>query len=403
MNALNVSTKFGVATILICVVLPSKGQTEEPSIAESFPLDLGLGVEIRYDDNIFRSATGVESSWITIISPSLSVSARPSKHRYAIQYNGDIAWYSDSSPDNYDDHYLEAGAYLDFSQRSKLDIIGSYDDSHENRGTGLTEGFVPAINIPPDPDKYNLAQFLGRFSFGSNASKGRLVLDSGYRDIEYTNHRDRTRFFDRDDTYADATFYYRVMPNTSLLLNARLTGIDYQHDRPSQPSLDNTEFRLLFGGTWDTSAKTTGTAKVGYFQINFDDSTLGDFSDPSWEVDIRWSPRTHSHFDFRTARYSSATNAGGFFVDNTTYSVAWEHEWSDRIRSRIGSRYLEQDFRGSANNRQQELTQYNFSLSYQMRRWLSWQAGVEISSRDSNIDRLEFDGNVYSVSALVTL
>ena len=166
----NFSLVFNVAAILVCVVLPSNGQTEDASnTAEPFSLDPELGVELRYDDNIFRSARGVESSWITIVSPGFSVTAKPSQHRYEFQYKGDIAWYSDSSPDNYDDHYLEAGAYLRLGQRSRLDLVGSHDDSHDNRGTGLTEGFDPALNIPADPDEYHSAKILGRFSFGSSA------------------------------------------------------------------------------------------------------------------------------------------------------------------------------------------------------------------------------------------
>ena len=169
----NISIKYGVVAILICLVVPSNGKTEEPSIIVGpVSLDPGLGAEIRYDDNIFHSATGVKPSWITEISPSLSVTAKPAKHRFTFQYDGDIAWYSNSSPDNYDDHYLEAGAYLNLGERSNLDLMGSYDDSHENRGTGLTEGFIPAINIPPDPDEYHLAQILGRFSFGSSVIHG---------------------------------------------------------------------------------------------------------------------------------------------------------------------------------------------------------------------------------------
>ncbi len=405
MNALhNISTKFGEAIILLCAVLASNGKTEEPSsIEEAFSVEPELGVEFRYDDNIFQSATGVTSSLISIVSPGLFVSAQPSKHRFEFQYEGDFAWYSDSSPDNYDDHYLEAGAYLALGQRSKFDIVGSYDDAHDDRGTGLTEGFDPAIDLPPEPDEYQLAEILGRFSFGSSASKGRLVLETGYRDLEYTNHLDRTRFFDRNETYGDATFYYRVMPKTSLLMDARLTQIDYPNDRTLQPSLNSKEYRYLFGVTWDTTAKTTGTVKVGYVQKKFDETAQGEFSDPSWEVDVRWSPRTYSHFNFRTARYPSETNGGGNFIDNTSYSAVWEHEWSDRIKSRLGARYLEQDYRGSALNRKQELTKYSFSLSYEMRRWLSWKAGVEVNSRNSNINRFEFDGNVYSVSVLMSL
>ena len=142
---------------------------------------------------------------------------------------------------------------------------------------------------------------------------------------------------------------------------------------------------------------------VDYVKKEFDDSARGEISDPSWELDVRWSPRTYSHFDFRAARYPSETNGGGNFVDNTSYSAEWEHEWSNRIKSRLGARYLEQDFRGSALNRKQELTKYGFSLSYEMRRWLSWKAGVEVNSRDSNINQLVFDGNVYSISVLTTL
>jgi len=372
-------------------------------MTEPFSLDAELGVEVRYDDNIFRSATGVESSWITIFSPGLSVAAKPSKHRYAFKYNGDIAWYSDSSPDDYDDHYFKAGAYLELGQRSKFDIIASYDDAHDDRGTGLTEGFIPAINIPAEPDEYQFADILGRYSLGSGASKGRFVFEAGSNDLEYTNHRDRTRFFDRSNNYGDVRFYYRVMANTSLLLDARLTDIDYQYDRALQPSLDSKEYRYLFGITWDTTAKTSGTVTVGYVQKDFDESARGDFSDPIWEVDVRWSPRTYSHFDFRTARYPSESNGGGNFIENTIYSVTWEHEWSIRVKSRLEARDLDQDYRGSAVNRKQEFAQYSLFLNYQMRRWLSWEVGVEVGSRDSNINRYEFDRNVYSVSALMTL
>ena len=128
-----------VAAILLCVGLASNGRAEEPSItAEPFSLIPELGAELRFDDNIFQSATGVTSSLISIVSPGLFVSAQPSKHRFEFQYEGDFARYSDSSPDNYDDHYLEAGAYLALGERSKFDLIGSYEDSHDNRGTGLT-------------------------------------------------------------------------------------------------------------------------------------------------------------------------------------------------------------------------------------------------------------------------
>jgi hypothetical protein len=389
---------------LSLVTVSSYAAKEGPAIvAGPFSLEPALGSELRYDDNIFRSAASVESSWIMILAPRLLARFEPRKHRFDLAYRGEYGWYFDSSPDNYVDHRFGAGAYLDLTARSNLDFIGSYDDAHENRGTGQTEGFLPALNIPPDPDRFQLAKFRGRFSYGSRRAKGRLVFEAGYRDLEFTNHQQRTRFANRDGIYGDTTFFYRVRPKVSLLLDAKVTEFNYQYDRPLQSSLDSTELLFRLGATWDTTAKTTGIVKMGYVQKDFDSGDRIDASDVSWEVDISWSPRTYSHLEFQTARYPDETTGGGSFVVNTQASVMWRHEWADRIQSRVSARYLDQEFLDSFNNRQQQTDEYSFVLNYQMRRWLNWEVGVDINSRDSNIGRFVFDENIYRMGAFFTL
>jgi hypothetical protein len=188
-----------------------------------------------------------------------------------------------------------------------------------------------------------------------------------------------------------------------LLVDARFTEIDYQHDLPVQPGLNSTEQRYRIGMTWETTAQTRGTVKVGYFWKDFADDAREDFGEPSWDVDIRWSPRTYSHFDFRTARYPSETNAGGDYVRNTANSISWEHNWTNRVTSRLAVRDLNQEYPGSNFSRSQDLKQYTIFLTYQMRRWLEFKAGAVVNSRTSTIDTLVFDGNVYSISARLTL
>jgi len=394
----HVSAAFMSCALSICTYAQ-----EESEPGGIISLEPELGLELRYDDNIFKSATSVRSSVITVISPKLVLSAEPSKHRFAFEYQGDFAKYADSSPDDYEDHRLEVSAELNFSRRTKLEMIGSYDDAHDDRGTGLTEGFDPALNVPPSPDEYELRKGLGRFTWGSGVSKGRLVFEGGSSKLKYTNNLDRTRFFHRTDVYGDAAFYYSVAAKVSLLFDARLTDIDYPIDGPFQESLNSREYRYLVGVTWDRSAKTKGTIRVGYVEKKFAQSTRGNFSGPSWEVDLRWSLRSYSHIDVQTARYPSETNGGGDFVENTLYSVAWEHEWGARVKSRLAASDLDRDYLGSSLNREQQLTQYRFSLSYQMRRWLEWTVGVEVSSRTSNIQRFEYDGNIYTIGAVITL
>jgi hypothetical protein len=55
-------------------------------VSGPFSLEPALGSELRYDDNIFRSARNVESSWIMILAPSLQAEIKPSKHRYELAY-----------------------------------------------------------------------------------------------------------------------------------------------------------------------------------------------------------------------------------------------------------------------------------------------------------------------------
>ena len=75
----------------------------------------------------------------------------------------------------------------------------------------MTEGFDPTLPGPDEPDEYELASGLGRFGIGSSASSGRLVFEGGYRDLEYTNNLDRTRFFDRDETYGIVTGFFNYI------------------------------------------------------------------------------------------------------------------------------------------------------------------------------------------------
>ncbi|MDH3692469.1 MAG: outer membrane beta-barrel protein, partial [Gammaproteobacteria bacterium] len=337
----------------------------------------------------------------TMISPGLTIAAQPSGQRYALSYKGDIARYAVGSTDNYDDHFFNADAYLPVGARGELEVKGSFEDAHDDRGSNLTDGFDPASNNPPIPHEHQQGTILGTFSYGISA-KGRIVVEAGVSDLEYTNDQNRTRFFDRKDRYGGAGFHYAVMPKTTLIVDARLSTFDYENNRLSESSLDSEESRYQLGVQWDATAQITGTAKIGYTKKNFDAADRGEFSNTSWGINLRWSPRTYSHFDFETARHPSESNGGGNFIDNTSYSFSWEHEWRDRLRSRVVARYLDQDYLGSTTNRNQQQPQYIFSINYKMRNWLEWNASAELNSRDSNFDQLVFDGNIFRIGAVIS-
>ena len=121
-----------------------------------------------------------------MISPGLSIAAEPAGQRYSVGYRGDIALYNAGSVDNYDDHFFNADAYLPMGARGYLDLQASFADAHDDRGSNLTDGFDPASNNPPEPHEFQEGIIAGTFSYGVTA-KGRVVLEAGVADLEYTN------------------------------------------------------------------------------------------------------------------------------------------------------------------------------------------------------------------------
>ena len=408
---------FGIARTGLCIILGLCFVFSAPVFAQSreiepgptyvrgaFTIESSLGIEVLNDSNIFESATDVQSTPIWKLEPKLLMRFEPARSRLELGYVGDYAWYEKSSNDDYTDHDLEAGAYLLLGERSGLDLVASYEDAHENRGTGLTEGFPPAsAAFPQDPDRYTTEQFLGRYMYGISRTRTYLTLEGSTEALTYKNNRPRTRQFDLDQTYGQATFGHRVRPNTSLELRIRVRDIKYDYPRPSGLGLDSRENRYLIGVVWEATAKTTGSVLIGHADKKFDDPARPDFSGPNWEVAIRWSPRTYSHFDLSTERYTEEPiDLLADVTDTEIYSLGWSHEWNSRLESKIAASKLNETFRYVTGDRRDKSLRYSAALIYWMRPWLRWEAGVDINARDSNFAPYNYDQTVARLGAWIT-
>ena len=383
---------------------PEQGQG--PTLVRgAFTLESSLGIEALHDSNIWESSTDVQSSQIWKLAPSLLLRFEPARSRLEFRYKGDYGWYDKSSHDDYADHALKAGAYLLLGERSGLDLVASYDEAHENRGTGLSVGIDPASGaFPQDPDRYTTGQYLARYTYGVSHTRAFVVLEASREKFAYQNNLALTQPFDRDESYGQATFGVRVRPKTSLELSVQARDITYDHPRASGLNLDSREYRYLLGVVWETTATTTGSVRVGGVTKKFDDPALPDYSAPYWEVAIRWSPRTYSHFTLSTKRYLAVpVNLSGDVTDSAVYSLSWSHGWSSRLESKLAISELEQTYRFvTGNHRKDKSPQYSLALAYTMRRWLRWEAGLDINKRDSPLGSYNYKENIARLGARIT-
>lgn len=387
-----------------CALLHAQADSDTgPAAIIHGPLSLLplLSIEAAYDDNIFESTDNEVDSWVTRVNPSVITAIETGGQAYTLAYHGAYGRYHDSEDDNYQDHDFNADADLKLGLRNHVKLGAAYTMGHEDRGTRLSEGFDPDNPSIDKPLEVDTTRINGSYAYGSNVSIGRIVLAANYRDLAYQNDRQRTRFRDYENTGASVTFYYNIMPATSLLFEVRGDEVSYKQEEPGRASFDSQTQHYLFGATWDVTELTSGTIKLGQVKREFDDQARGDFSGFDWELDMRWSPRSYSHIDVITAREEDEAYGDGNFIDVQRYEITWSHNWTDRFGTKISAAYRDESFEGI--NREEQSCDYGIALNYLWRRWFSVELGVDFSDRDSTLENLVFDRTVYSLAVNLSL
>src|SRR5882672_797298 len=236
-----------------------------------------IGLGVGHDDNVLLTPTNKRSSTLYITSPGFKVDARSEASVFQATYQGQIGRYQDSQDDDYIDHTLRGQYDVAFSGRQFLRLGYDYLYSHDPRGS--TDRAVSTR-----PDRYRSWAPSATYAFGAPGAQGRVELYYSGAYKTYINNRDTTQLSDRDTVNYGGAFYWRVMPKTYLLAEVRQTNIDYR----SPLALFGGEERRYYGGiSWEATAATTGTFKVGQLRRKFD-SGLSTAKATSWEGDILW-------------------------------------------------------------------------------------------------------------------
>ena len=372
----------------------------------AFTLKSSVGIEALEDSNIYQSSTDVQSSQLWKLAPSLLMRFEPARSRVEFSYKGDYGWYDKFSHDDYADHALKAGAYLLLGERSGLDLVTSYLDEHQNRGTGLSQGIDPASSaFPTEPDRYTTEQFLARYTYGVSHTRTFVALEASREKVAYENNLAYTQQFDHDESYGKATFGFRVRPKTSIELSMQARDLRYNASNAFATGLvDSREYRYLLGVVWETTSTMTGTVRVGWLKDKFGNSALPGFSGTSWQVAILWSPLTYTHLELSTHRDTDPPiNPLGYVTVTAVYSLGWRYEWNSRLESKLALSEVDSTYRFVTTGVQTSKTPtYSLALIYKMRRWLRWEAGLDINARNSPIANYNFHESIARLGARIT-
>jgi hypothetical protein len=365
-----------------------------------FKLIPTIDVTHELDDNITRVGAGEIDSWKRVLSPEAILKNEFGVNSIQFGYRLERGDFFSSSQDNYTDHFLSSQLNYEFSGRHRTNTSFAYKEGHDDRGTSFSTG---STNELATPDTFNQLDGGITYSYGALTADSRIDISYDYSDLDYDGIDESFLARDRNNSIFAGNFYYQIAPATEIVVDYNRNEVSYDFTAAGNETLDSTNSSLLVGVKWESTAATSGFAKIGYQEKDFDSAEREKFNGVDWEVGINWQPIDRSNIDFSTQSNTNETNGEGNFIKQKSYNASWKHVWLERVSTSVSYSLMNDVYEQSVSLREDDLTQFNMSLSYQLKRWITVEVAYLHDERDSNVDTTDFDRNVFSIGAVITL
>lgn len=373
----------------------------QPIEAGAFNLIPTVTVDARDTDNMFLSNTNEVDSKLYIVSPRLEAVTESAGNSLRLIGQIDEANYSATDEDDYTDWRVGGDAHLQMNVRNSLDLNAGFFRTRETRGTGFSQGGF----LPTTPDRYEETTYGASYQFGTRDSLGRLVLSADNYDKSYINNRITTQFRDREDLNFSGAFYFNMSPRTDIFVEYRQADIDYGTDpmavAGAPDSLDSDEQYLYVGVSWEASAATTGSLKIGQGDKEFADADRQDADASVWEANILWEPLSYSAVNFTASRTFDEATGVGNAMEGQRYSINWQHAWSNALSSIVTWYTSDDEYTGST--RDDDIDAFSFRLEYSVQRWFDVFVSFSRDERGSNFNNFNYEQNVTAIGFSASL
>ena len=306
-----------------------------------------IRTQFAFFENVTNARKGSESlqidSWRLLVNPTFVATTRTSTSIFNLVGGLENGNYFSSTDDNFTDYFLHYDSKHYIAEKQSLQLTLDYRADHDDRGDVYTIGRPYILNAP---DTYQISNAAILHTIGSGSSKLRIETEVAYESVDYDI--DDAPLFNRDRQIPSLDIYgkYRIGVVTSLVLKLRVDQVDYESISIGN-SLDSLRTSARVGLAWDANEFFEGRATIGYEKRDFDADDRIDYSGIDWLIDLRWSPLTQTRVLLTTESNSQETNGNGDYMDEQVFELALEHDWLERLSTRVGASYNERDFIGA--------------------------------------------------------
>ena len=353
-----------------------------------------LEFSIEYDDNILLTKDDKLDDIIFHIIPGISLELPSRKYAIRLGYQADILRYADNTDLDTVHHQALADARVNFNFGLGLRLTDRFL---------ITDDFA-GFPVPELTER--VERWENTLDVGADYTvRERYTFDINYRwfMVDYKDDPDFDQF-DRDDHTIAGTFFYRVLPKTSVLGEVNYNIVRY--DEPAVAAdRDSNAWRFLVGIKGDLTAKTSVLLKIGWEWRDYDNRQ--DWDGLIAEGSIIWKYREPSEIRI----FGGRANVESLFEGTNYYvssfgGVEVRHFLSDRVilRARgLGgvNQYPEDPTLGVGSaDRTDHFIEAGAAVKYQMRRWLAFELGYNFLWLNSNFDEFDYTDNRVKASVI---
>lgn len=366
-----------------------------------------------YTDNLFATHTNTQEDFITTLAPGIwiafpanrekllaidTVTTSPGglklsrikpeatrRYQTYFLYSPEFLFYSDHSSLDHVNHKAEGMFQYNFNSGLSFDVIDIYHDKEDIAGDGLRDRLYRYQD--------NLLDLI--MTYAPHSKKYKFEFDYSNYDIGYKD--DLLAYRDRTDNSFGISAFYRIKPKTSVFLEYNYSDIAFDDG-----FRDSVEDRYYAGITWDVTAKTRGTLKLGYMEKDFDSPLLSDQEGFSVELQTQHnlSPKRALQINgYRRFHESDFGDASGFL--STGIDAALLQRFSEKWSGTFDVLYEENEYIGY--DRDDTLFRIGPALRFEPRRWMIFDLGYHYYNNDSNVTVYDYEANQFFIRVSFTM
>ncbi|MFG0803297.1 outer membrane beta-barrel protein [Leclercia sp. GLN_9] len=358
-----------------------------------------VGVDYGHNDNVTfqHHDSDAKGSDFQGLKPVISLNGERGQDKYLLMYSGDYRHYSSDSTDDYDDHVFRFNGDWRFGLMHGLSLKLEDSLGHEERGRGVTEGFLPeqfrqfGVTSPLTTNLFNSEL---RYSYGAPNGRGRADLALMHREWTFGNtgqveskEEDFAQYI-REQEWDENTLIAEIFDQYTSKTRFRYSFITNQFRYGHASEKDSNEYYLRYGIQSQVTGKTNVDANVSWLYKTFENNPGSkDFNGINWDILGEWRPLQQSIFTLRTSQsIKDPSEAGGYNLV-TEYGVSYKHLWmNDRLTTLLDYAYITEDYKDQDKDRHDKNGVFSFIVGYDLTPSINFGVEYHLDTLKSNKD-----------------